>query len=602
MVGCSWVSPQNKHNKKETLSVERPIGAILPESYAMYRSKIIENLDYQIELDLTKPKHYTGLAKIKFSLKEAQGITVDFTGGEIDEVKINGFSKPQEYNQYFLVFKKQDLSVGENLIEIKYRHSFATEQGLIRYVDPLDKKVYIYSEVSGYGVNQIWPCFDQTDLFSTIELIVKTPKDWQVISSSPKSTADYAGGFFYWQFPRFGKLNMRGLPLAAGFYQSWQKNINTQNHELTLRVWSRPSIAKKIPWEDLFLATKNGFVFFEKEFDKAYALTKYDQVLIPSVEKLSKKNYFGAAFLAEKEILLDSKSSHHFSSINLEVLKNISGWWLGQNITAQTLEDEWIVKSFMKYSSVEASQRGTLYAKSDFFLLREKFKSASLDVASVFVWRWLRTHTSGFLFNERKLLNQFSQKSISTDNFIKFWKQNTSPQVELREMLSDINFKDNRLQVDYECTSQKTSHFSLKADQFHKSPFLKNLKVSVFRLDGPRIVEMKTARVDVDSEIKKIPLLEGIDCSQIAFVLLDPQNETFVKWRLDKFSLETLAFRIKDIEDEKIKFYAILLLQQAVHDKVISINQYLDIIQKNKLASESIEIQNLLHDFKIESI
>lgn len=561
VTGCvRWDSPEIKQ-PTVAISAQRPIEAVLPKSYAGYRSQLLSQIDYQVEIDLTKQDSYTGLVKIKFFLKEAKDLTIDFTNGAIDEIKVNGFSKAPDYNKYFLNLKKQDLSVGENLIEIRYMHSYGPDEGLIRFVDPVDKKVYIFSNFEKYRANQIWPCFDQSDLFSTVEIIVKTPKDWQVISSSPQSTADYSGGVFYWQLPRFQKINIQSFSLAAGFFRFWQKNVNTTHHTINLRLWARQSVAKQVPLDDWFFATKNGFVFLEKELDMAFPLGKYDQVLVPSQLKLLNGG-FSSAFFEEKDFIFEKNNTYETNrNLTRLTLEKLSRWWVGQNIVPLALDDGWISQSFMEFMSYEAMTRGTLYADSDRMLLQKKFQGDPSLVEKVFFWRALRNNIINFNEHLRRFLQKFSQSTITTSQFFSFWRENSKNNFD-HVFISEKNSR-NHLMISYDCANKFSSSFNLKSDSGVVNFQYQKIKISAFRFDGPRIVEMKSTVVDFQPPDTKLKDLNGLDCSKLAFVLIDPQNQNYLRWKLDARSLLNLKEHQEKIEDENIRFYAKLLLQQS---------------------------------------
>ena len=73
----------------------------------------------------------------------------------------------------------------------KYSHDGL---GLHYYKDPEDNEIYLYSQFEPFSANRMFPCFDQPDLKATLDLIVKAPETWVVVSNEnfTSKTVDYS--------------------------------------------------------------------------------------------------------------------------------------------------------------------------------------------------------------------------------------------------------------------------------------------------------------------------------------------------------------------------------------------------------------------------
>ena len=60
-----------------------------------------------------------------------------------------------------------------------------TGEGLHRFVDPVDKEVYLYSQFEVADARRVFTVFDQPDLKATFTFTVTAPQHWRVISNSP---------------------------------------------------------------------------------------------------------------------------------------------------------------------------------------------------------------------------------------------------------------------------------------------------------------------------------------------------------------------------------------------------------------------------------
>ena len=77
-------------------------------------------------------------------------------------------------------------------------------EGLHRFTDPADGRVYLYSDLETFDAHRIYACFDQPDMKASYQLAVTAPADWQVVSNmAPESHR-----------PRRQRPRRRGGPLA----------------------------------------------------------------------------------------------------------------------------------------------------------------------------------------------------------------------------------------------------------------------------------------------------------------------------------------------------------------------------------------------------
>ena len=61
-----------------------------------------------------------------------------------------------------------------------------TGEGLHRFVDPVDKEVYLYTQFETFDAHRMFACFDQPDLKATFAFTVAAPADWQVVCPTPR--------------------------------------------------------------------------------------------------------------------------------------------------------------------------------------------------------------------------------------------------------------------------------------------------------------------------------------------------------------------------------------------------------------------------------
>jgi aminopeptidase N len=94
-----------------------------------------------------------------------------------------------------------------------------TGEGLHRFVDPVDGAVYLYSQFETADAKRMYACFDQPDLKATFALAVTAPADWEVVSNGRATdTAEGPGAAKLVTFATTPPLSTYVTALVAGPY------------------------------------------------------------------------------------------------------------------------------------------------------------------------------------------------------------------------------------------------------------------------------------------------------------------------------------------------------------------------------------------------
>ncbi len=74
--------------------------------------------------------------------------------------------------------------------DCSYSH---TGEGLHRFVDPADDRVYLYSQMEVPDARRVFTTFEQPDLKSVFTFTVTAPSHWKVVSNAPTPEPEPAG-------------------------------------------------------------------------------------------------------------------------------------------------------------------------------------------------------------------------------------------------------------------------------------------------------------------------------------------------------------------------------------------------------------------------
>jgi aminopeptidase N len=130
----------------------REVSDSLTHEHANSRKKRLSNIAYTLNIDLISVTDaYNGTVDLSFDLKtNKQNLTVDFTGGTVTKVEVNGARVSVNYSGYFITLPAESMLVGSNIVHISYQHPYDQDgTGLHRFVDPEDGNTYLY--------NYLWP-------------------------------------------------------------------------------------------------------------------------------------------------------------------------------------------------------------------------------------------------------------------------------------------------------------------------------------------------------------------------------------------------------------------------------------------------------------
>ena len=242
-------APQENGAEKNTHS--RPATDALDLDTADARKARISNLEYNALIDIAaSDDEIIGELRIEFDLSEASSdLTLDFTGGTIDEMTVDSKRESADYNGYFITIPAEQLQLGSNVLEFTYRRPYGHDgTGLHRFIDPEDGRTYMHSYLWPYYANRVLPSFDQPSLKANFSLQVKAPKNWTVVSMSPGTATLSGHEARLWTFTKTPKIASYMFSLHAGEYKVWSDNSG----DVPLRLMARQSLAQYVAVDEWF--------------------------------------------------------------------------------------------------------------------------------------------------------------------------------------------------------------------------------------------------------------------------------------------------------------------------------------------------------------
>ena len=156
----------------------------LTRDEAAARSALITVSSYEVDLDLTGDDETFGsVSVIRFGCAAPGSSTfVDLTAPAVREITLN--DTPVSLD----AFDGDRIALAglaaDNVLRVTadcaYSHS---GEGLHRFTDPADGRVYLYSDLETFDAHRVYACFDQPDMKASYQLAVTAPPGWEVVSN-----------------------------------------------------------------------------------------------------------------------------------------------------------------------------------------------------------------------------------------------------------------------------------------------------------------------------------------------------------------------------------------------------------------------------------
>ncbi|MBY8880787.1 aminopeptidase N [Actinacidiphila acidipaludis] len=609
-------------------------GTNLTREEAQERARLLTVDAYAIELDLSGAQDggtFRSVTTVTFEAREAGSTFIDLVAPTVHEVVLNGTAlDPAEVFADSRIALR-DLPAGRSELKVVADCAYTnTGEGLHRFVDPVDKQAYLYTQFEVPDARRVFASFEQPDLKATFAFTVTAPAGWTVISNSPTPETPADG---VWVFAPTPRISSYITALIAGPYTSVHSSWEGEGRSVPLGIYCRPSLAEHLDAEAIFAVTRQGFDWFHEKFDFAYPFGKYDQLFVPEFNAGAMENA-GAVTIRDQYVFRSKVTDAAYEVRAETILHELAHMWFGDLVTMEWWNDLWLNESFATYTSIACQAHapgskwphawttfansmktwayrqdqlpsthpimaeirdlddvlvnfdGITYAKGA-SVLKQLVAYVGMDEFFAGVQAYFKRHAWGNtrLSDLLGALEETSGRDLKT--WSKAWLETAGINVLRPEITVDADGVLTSFAVRQEAPALPAGAKGEAVLRPHR------IAIGAYDLQDGRLVRSQRVELDVDGELTDVPELTGKRRPDV--ILLNDDDLSYAKVRLDEQSLATVRDHLGDFTESLPRALVWASAWDMTRDGELATRDYLELVLHGIAKETDIGVVQSLH-------
>ncbi|MFI7455028.1 aminopeptidase N [Nonomuraea sp. NPDC049714] len=552
----------------------------LTRDEARERARLLKVESYEVALDLTEgEERFESVTTVRFSSAQPGAATfIDLHGARVRKVVLNGQElDPASYDEDKGRFPLPSLAGSNELLVDADCAYMRSGEGLHRFVDPVDQKVYLHSQFETADAHRMYACFDQPDLKATFQLTALAPEDWEVISNAtadsvvelPEQPGKHGTvpAAKRWTFATTPIMSTYITALVAGPYHK----VTAEHDGIPLGIYCRDSLAEHLDADNILEVTRQGFDFFHKVFGVRYPFGKYDQLFVPEFNAGAMENAGCVTFL--EDYVFRSRVTDAVVERRAEtILHEMAHMWFGDLVTMRWWDDLWLNESFATYMSVLAQAEATRWGggawttfanvEKAWAYRQDQLPSTHPIAADIPDMQAVEVNFDGITYAKGASVLKQLVAYVGLDNFLAgvrdYFNEHAWGNTELKDLLGALERTSGRdlsswskewletswvntLRPSFEVSDGRFTSFEVLQEAPADYPTLRSHRVAIGLYSLADGALTSTRRVELDVVGARTAVAELIGEEQPDLVLVNDDDLTYAKIRLDERSLRTLV-------------------------------------------------------------
>ncbi|MCY0925578.1 aminopeptidase N [Streptomyces sp. H27-H1] len=611
-------------------------GTNLTREEAQQRAKLLSVDSYEIELDLSGAQEggtYPSVTTVRFQSAEAGAETfIDLVAPAVHEVVLNGRAL-----DVAAVFRDSrialaHLAAGANELRVVADCAYTnTGEGLHRFVDPVDEQAYLYTQFEVPDARRVFASFEQPDLKATFRFTVTAPEGWTVISNSPTPAAPADN---VWRFEPTPRISTYITALIVGPYHAVHSSYEGKDGQsVPLGIYCRPSLAEFLDADAIFDVTRQGFDWFQEKFAYDYPFAKYDQLFVPEFNAGAMENA-GAVTIRDQYVFRSKVTDAAYEVRAETILHELAHMWFGDLVTMEWWNDLWLNESFATYTSVacQAYAEGskwphawTTFANSmkTWAYRQDQLPSTHPIMADIGDLDDVLVNFDGITYAKGASVLKQLVAYVGMDAFFKgvqaYFKAHAFGNTRLSDLLGALEETSGRDLTAWSKAWLETAGINILRPEVELDadgnvvslavlqeapelpagakgePTLRPHRIAIgcYDLQDGRLVRTSRIELDIDGERTEVPFPQG--APRPAVFLLNDDDLSYAKVRLDEESLRTVTAHIGDFTESLPRALCWASAWDMTRDGQLATRDYLALVLSGIGKESDIGVVQSLH-------
>jgi aminopeptidase N len=556
------------------------------------RSAAVTVRSIRVELDLTgAPERarsgFPTTTTLEFDATVGE-TWLDFIGESVDSVRINGEEIPVAYDGARIALTGLSAS---NVVVVSAIGAYSRSgEGMHRFHDPADDETYLYTQYEPADSRRVMACFEQPDMKASYTFVVDAPAGWEVLSNQAAVAVDAGVGVQRVEFAPTLPISSYITSIAAGPYSRVDGVWERGDQRIALGVLARRSLAQHLEADEILEITRQGLDFFTDAFAYPYPWGKYDQIFVPEYNLGAMENP-GLVTFTEAYLSRGAATEAQRAGRANTILHEMAHMWFGDLVTMKWWDDLWLKESFADYMGAHASAAATRFrdawvkfaaSRKAWAYKQDQLPTTHPIVADITDLEAAKLNFDGITYAKGAAVLKQLVAFVGDDAFFegarKYFAANAFGNTTLDDFLVQLSEVSGRDMSGWSRAWLQTSGVStlwLEEGRVivQSDPRPHRLRVGLYGWTDGRLVRQSQLALDVTEERTEVEL------SDADLVLLNDDDLTYAKVRLDARSLETAASSLSSIEDPLARALVWSSLWNSTRDGELDAVRFLEIAQ-----------------------
>jgi aminopeptidase N len=581
---------------------------------AKARSGLIEVDSYEVALDLTTLEDtFRSTTTVRFSCRQPGASTwIDLIAPNVRSIVLNGVELAHDAfadDRITLL----DLAADNTLVVDADAAYMNTGEGLHRLIDPVDKETYIYTQFETADSRRAYASFEQPDLKATWQLTVTGPSHWKVVSNSPTPDPVVHGdGTSTWSFEPTPRISTYITALVAGAYHRVSDSYTGRYGTYPMDVYCRESMSEFLDADEILTVTKQGFAFFEDQFQTPYPFAKYDQVFVPEYNAGAMENA-GCVTIIEDFVFRSHVTDAAYEQRANTILHELAHMWFGDLVTMTWWDDLWLNESFAEWASHWANVAATRYKdawttfanqRKNWAYRQDQLPSTHPIAADMVDLDSVRVNFDGITYAKGASALRQLVAWVGEEQFVagvrNYFSKHAWGNTELSDLLTELEETSGRDLGEWTLQWLQTSGVNLLRPRIKLgayqmmtefvveqeppsspdgiAPTLRSHRIGIGLYDLKKGRLQLRERIEVDITGAETPVPQLRNKMQPDLLLLNDGDLTFAKIRLDERSWKTAVAHLSDLDDSLARALVWSAAWDMTRDAEVSTGEFLALV------------------------